>query len=231
MQSKNGGWGSFDADNSYSYLNFIPFADHGALLDPPTSDVSARCLSFLAQIQEDNSNKETSYSIEKGVKYIVNEQEKNGSWFGRWGTNYIYGTWSVLSALNLIEFKNKSIIIKKGVDYIKNLQNTDGGWGEDGRSYDRRFLDYKIESTNSQTAWALLALMAAGEIGSTSVEKGINYLADKKNNWDEKYFTAVGFPKVFYLKYHGYSEYFPLLALSRYSTLKNSNSKKPLFGV
>ena len=106
MQSKNGGWGSFDADNSYSYLNFIPFADHGALLDPPTSDVSARCLSFLAQIQEDNSNKETSYSIEKGVKYIVNEQEKNGSWFGRWGTNYIYGTWSVLSALNLKVLQN-----------------------------------------------------------------------------------------------------------------------------
>ena len=231
MQSKNGGWGSFDADNSYSYLNFIPFADHGALLDPPTADVSARCLSFLAQIQENNRKKETNTCIEKGVKYLVNEQEKNGSWFGRWGTNYIYGTWSVLSALNLIEFENKSTIIKKSVDYIKNLQNTDGGWGEDGRSYDKRFLDYKIESTNSQTAWALLALMAAGEISSKSVEKGINYLADKKNNWDERYYTAVGFPKVFYLKYHGYSEYFPLLALSRYSTLMNSNSKKSLFGV
>ncbi len=230
MQSKNGGWGSFDADNNYSYLNFIPFADHGALLDPPTADVSARCLSFLAQIQNTKDKIETHY-INQAVKYILSEQEKDGSWFGRWGTNYIYGTWSVLSALNLVEFEGKKNVIEKAIQYLKNNQNVDGGWGEDGRSYEKKFLDYKIQSTISQTSWALLGLMSAGQIDSDSVKKGINFLTLKKNQWYEKYFTAVGFPKVFYLKYHGYSEYFPLLALSRYNNLISSNSKKPLFGV
>ena len=230
MQSKNGGWGSFDADNTYSYLNFIPFADHGALLDPPTADVSARCLSFLAQIQNTKDKIETN-SINQAVKYLLAEQEKDGSWFGRWGTNYIYGTWSVLSALNLVEFEDKKNVIRKAIQFLENIQNVDGGWGEDGRSYDKNFLGYKIQSTISQTSWALLALMSAGLIDSDTVKKGINFLTLKKNQWYEKYFTAVGFPKVFYLKYHGYSEYFPLLALSRYNNLISSNSKKPLFGV
>ncbi|MAZ46504.1 MAG: squalene--hopene cyclase [Rickettsiales bacterium] len=230
MQSKNGGWGSFDADNTYSYLNFIPFADHGALLDPPTADVSARCLSFLAQIQNTKDKIETN-SINQAVKYLLAEQEKDGSWFGRWGTNYIYGTWSVLSALNLVEFEDKKNVIRKAIQFLENIQNVDGGWGEDGRSYDKNFLGYKIQSTISQTSWALLALMSAGQIDSDTVKKGINFLTLKKNQWYEKYFTAVGFPKVFYLKYHGYSEYFPLLALSRYNNLISSNSKKPLFGV
>jgi len=230
MQSKNGGWGSFDADNTYSYLNYIPFADHGALLDPPTADVSARCLSFLAQIQNSKNRIETN-SINQAIKYLLAEQEKDGSWFGRWGTNYIYGTWSVLSALNLVEFEDKKNVIKKAIQYLENIQNVDGGWGEDGRSYDKNFVDYKIQSTISQTSWALLALMSAGQIDSDTVKKGINFLTLKKSQWYEKYFTAVGFPKVFYLKYHGYSEYFPLLALSRYNNLISSNSKKTLFGV
>ncbi len=230
MQSNNGGWGSFDANNNYSYLNFIPFADHGALLDPPTADVSARCLSFLAQIQDRRNKREIS-CIKRAIKYLVNEQEQNGSWFGRWGTNYIYGTWSALSALNMVEFDNKINIIENGVKYIKSNQNNDGGWGEDGRSYEKKFLDSKLESTISQTSWALLALMAAGEVNSKSVKRGIEFLTIQQNNWNEKYFTAVGFPKVFYLKYHGYSEYFPLLALARYNNLMSSNSKKPLFGV
>ena len=131
MQSNNGGWGSFDTNNNYSYLNNIPFAAHGALLDPPTADVTARCISFLAQI----NNKEDKAVINKAVKYIISEQKEDGSWYGRWGTNYIYGTWSVLSALNLINFKEKNKIIEKSIFYNKGKQRNDGGWGESGQSY------------------------------------------------------------------------------------------------
>ena len=225
MQSKNGGGGSFDADNTYYYLNHIPFADHGALLDPPTADVSARCISFLAQIQ----NTEIQKTIQKGVDYLVSEQENDGSWYGRWGTNYIYGTWSVLSALNLVEFRDKDVIFKKAVDYLKKTQQKDGGWGEDGRTYDKKFIGYKINSTPSQTAWAVMGLISAGEIKSDAVKNGISFLLKKK--WDEEMFTAVGFPKVFYLKYHGYAKYFPLLAISKYKNLIKSNSNKPIYGA
>ena len=225
MQSKNGGWGSFDADNTYYYLNHIPFADHGALLDPPTADVSARCISFLAQIQ----NTDIQKPIQKGIDYLVSEQENDGSWYGRWGTNYIYGTWSVLSALNLVEFKGKDVIFKKAVDFLKKNQQKDGGWGEDGRTYDKKFIGYKINSTPSQTAWAVMGLMSAGEIKSNAVKNGIGFLLKKK--WDEEMFTAVGFPKVFYLKYHGYAKYFPLLAISKYKNLVKSNSHKPIYGA
>ena len=131
MQSDNGGWGAFDINNDKYYLNSIPFADHGALLDPPTVDVSARCISFLKQ-QNDPRSKE---SIQKGLAFILKQQESNGSWFGRWGTNYIYGTWSVLSALNLIEFPEKKKVFNKAVKYLNNMQRFDGGWGEDGKSY------------------------------------------------------------------------------------------------
>ena len=226
MQSKNGGWGSFDADNTHYYLNYIPFADHGALLDPPTADVSARCLSFLAQLQ----NTEDAKIIKKGLKYILSEQEENGSWYGRWGTNYIYGTWSVLSALNIIDFSEKKEVLSKATLYLKNQQNEDGGWGEDGRSYYKKYTNYKTQSTPSQTAWATMGLIAAGELESDAVRKGITYLTNLKK-FEETKFTAVGFPKVFYLKYHGYSKYFPLLAMSKFNNLKNSNSKKQLFGV
>ncbi|MDC3091491.1 squalene--hopene cyclase [Rickettsiales bacterium] len=229
MQSKNGGWGSFDADNDYNYLNYIPFADHGALLDPPTADVTARCISFLAQLK----NKEDEKVINKAVKYIISEQEKDGSWYGRWGTNYIYGTWSVLSALNIINFRGKNEIIKKSIKYIKKTQRSDGGWGESGQSY------YEINqknpkfSTPSQTAWAILALMSVGEVHSIEVSKGIQYLINSysKEDWKENHYTAVGFPKVFYLKYHGYSKYFPLLAVSRYLNLSQSNYLKTSYGV
>ena len=230
MQSKNGGWGSFDADNTYYYLNHIPFADHGALLDPPTVDVTARCLSFLAQI----GNESDKEKIIKATNYIVSEQEKDGSWFGRWGTNYIYGTWSVLSALNLVEFKGKKNVIDSAINYIKKKQRKDGGWGEDGSTYSKQFR-YKVkESTPSQTSWAILGLLSVGEIKSIEVERGINYLVkkfSKNSSWEEKPFTAVGFPKVFYLKYHGYSKYFPILAISKYQNLIKSNFQKNIYGV
>ncbi len=227
MQSKNGGWGAFDIDNTHYVLNSIPFADHGALLDPPTADVSARCLSFLKQL---NDPRDTD-SINRGVGFLISEQEKDGSWYGRWGTNYIYGTWSVLSALNLIDFKNKSLVINNAVNYLKKMQRKDGGWGEDGKSYYKGFENTAKKSTPSQTAWALMGLLAAGKIDSKEVEKGLRFLTNKNTKFEEDFFTAVGFPKVFYLKYHGYAEYFPLLAISKIKNQLKKNSITPLYGT
>ncbi|MGD8809098.1 MAG: squalene--hopene cyclase [Gammaproteobacteria bacterium] len=230
MQSRNGGWGAFDADNTHYHLNHIPFADHGALLDPPTSDVSARCIGMLAQFGYDRDNP----VIRTGVDFLRNEQEEDGSWYGRWGTNYIYGTWSVLCALNAAGEDMSSDYIRKAVDYLKSQQRADGGWGEDGATYwdDKR--GYARESTPSQTAWALLGLMAAGEVESDSVRRGIDYLLDAPRDgarWQEKLYTAVGFPRVFYLKYHGYSAFFPAWALARYRRLMQGNSKTVPFGM
>jgi len=227
MQSKNGGWGAFDIDNTKYYLNSIPFADHGALLDPPTVDVSARCLSFLKQ----QNNPESELSINKGLKYVLSEQENDGSWYGRWGTNYIYGTWSVVSALNLLDFPQKEDVFKKASNYFKGMQKPDGGWGEDGKSYYKGFESYSKNSTPSQTAWAVMGLISVGEIDCKEVEKGIKFLFKNKLNWTEESYTAVGFPKVFYLKYHGYAEYFPLLAISKIKNQLKSNSIFPNYGT
>ena len=227
MQSKNGGWGAFDIDNTKYYLNSIPFADHGALLDPPTADVSARCLSFLKQ----QNNPESELSINKGLKYLLSEQENDGSWYGRWGTNYLYGTWSVVSALNLLDFPQKESVLKKASNYLKGMQKPDGGWGEDGKSYYKGFESFSKNSTPSQTAWAVMGLISIGEIDSKEVEKGIKFLLKNKLNWKEKSYTAVGFPKVFYLKYHGYAEYFPLLAISKIKNQLKKNSIFPNYGT
>ena len=227
MQSENGGWGAFDINNDKYYLNSIPFADHGALLDPPTVDVSARCLSFLKQ----QDNPKSNLAIQKGLRYILSEQENDGSWFGRWGTNYIYGTWSVLCALNLIEFPEKKMVFDKATNYLKIMQRADGGWGEDGKSYYKGSENYSKESTPSQTAWGIMGLIASGEIDSKEVYQGVKFLLKNDLKWEEKHFTAVGFPKVFYLKYHGYAEYFPLLTLHKIKNLLNTNSKIPMHGV
>ena len=227
MQSKNGGWGAFDIDNNKNYLNYIPFADHGALLDPPTVDVSARCLSFLVQ----QNDKRSRASIKKGLKYILSEQEKNGSWYGRWGTNYIYGTWSTLSALNLLDFPEKEKVFTRAINYLKSMQRSDGGWGEDGKSYFAGFENYSKKSTPSQTAWAIMGLVSAGQLDSKEVENGVKFLLKNNLNWKEDYFTAVGFPKVFYLKYHGYANYFPLLTIFKIKNLLTKNSPEPIYGV
>ena len=231
MQSSNGGWGAFDIDNINSYLNYLPFADHGALLDPPTADVSARCISFLAQIGRERDHK----SISRGIDYLKTDQEKDGSWFGRWGTNYIYGTWSVLNALNAAGEDMSQSYIRKAVDWLIQHQNTDGGWGEDGATYWKERRDERKESTPSQTAWAVLGLMAAGEVDHTAVKRGVEYITsaprEKDGRWKEPWFTAVGFPRVFYLRYHGYSAIFPLWALARYRNLKASNTKSVRYGM
>ncbi len=218
MQSQNGGYGAFDVDNTQYYLDEIPFADHGALLDPPTVDVSARCAMLMAKVAQ--NHQEYLPALERTIDYIRSEQEEDGSWFGRWGTNYIYGTWSVLLGLEQTNLPKDDPMYTKAVKWLKSVQNFDGGWGEDNMSYHDDSLRGQFHiSTAFQTAWALLALMAAGETHSAEVKAGINYLLRNQQEdglWQDKCFTAPGFPKVFYLKYHGYDKFFPLWALARY---------------
>ena len=231
MQSRGGGWGSFDADNDHYYLNHIPFGDHGALLDPPTADVSARCVGFLAQLGTPPDDP----VLATGIDYLRHEQEEDGSWFGRWGTNYIYGTWSVLAALNAAGVASQAPEMRRAVAWLLARQREDGGWGEAGDSYWPETPRGKAPcSTASQTSWALLALMAAGEVDHPAVARGIAYLVssqDQDGNWDEPWYTAVGFPRVFYLRYHGYRAFFPLWALARYRRLSLANSRQVAFGL
>ena len=231
MQSENGGWGSFDADNTYYYLNSIPFADHGALLDPPTADVTARCVGMLAQLDA----KRFAKPIARGLDYLRESQEADGSWFGRWGTNYIYGTWSVLLALNAAGEDLAAPHLRKAVAWLESRQREDGGWGEDGATYWADRKDECKASTASQSAWALLGLMAAGETESEAVKRGIAYLLKAPRNgdggWEEEWYTAVGFPRVFYLRYHGYRTYFPLWALARYRNLTRGNADTTPYGM
>ena len=228
MQSENGGWGAFDADNNHEFLNHIPFADHGALLDPPTADVTARCVGFLAQI----GLAPAEPAMVRAIQYLKDEQEDDGSWFGRWGTNYIYGTWSVLSALNAAGVDHDDRCMVRARAWLIDRQRPDGGWGEDGESYADATPGTARTSTASQTSWAILGLMAAGECG-VSVERGAAYLAATQRDdgeWEEQAFTAVGFPRVFYLRYDGYRLFFPLMALARFRNLRRGNSRRVGYG-
>ena len=232
MQSRNGAWGAFDADNEYYYLNNIPFADHGALLDPPTEDVTARCVSMLVQLGETAQN---SDPLRRALDYLRATQMQDGSWYGRWGMNYIYGTWSVLCALNAAGVDHGASEFRKAVAWLVKIQNPDGGWGEDGSSYKLDYHGYEeAPSTASQTAWALLGLMAAGEVDHPAVARGVDYLSrlqDENGFWNEPRYTATGFPRVFYLRYHGYAKFFPLWALARYRNLTATNSRSVAFGM
>jgi squalene-hopene/tetraprenyl-beta-curcumene cyclase len=231
LQSRNGGFAAFDADNVDLYLNNIPFADHGALLDPPTADVSARCISMMAQLGEAAD----APAMRAALDYLKREQMVDGSWFGRWGVNYIYGTWSVLCALNAAGLDATAPMVRKAADWLIAIQNADGGWGEDCASYK---LDYRghepAPSNASQTAWALLGLMAAGEVDHPAVARGIAYLQrtqDATGQWPQDAYTGGGFPRVFYLRYHGYPKFFPLWALARYRNLRRSNVGRVAYGM
>jgi squalene-hopene/tetraprenyl-beta-curcumene cyclase len=234
MQGRDGGWGAFDADNDKYYLNHIPFADHGALLDPSTADVTARCISFLAQIGPTPANRAGhERAMSRGIGWLRANQEKDGSWFGRWGTNYIYGTWSVLCALNAAGLAHNDPAILRAVAFLLATQRGDGGWGEDNETYAGSPPGRYHRSNPSQTAWALLGLMAAGEAEHQAVADGIAFLASCQKpdgEWDEEPYTAVGFPRVFYLRYHGYRLFFPLMAMARYRNLMRGNDRRVSWG-
>lgn len=219
MQNEHGGFASFDQNNTHYYLNEIPFADHGALLDPPTSDVTARCITFFALYNRSQDRE----MLNKAVNFLLSEQETNGSWFGRWGTNYIYGTWSALVALIAAKVDDQHPAIRRAVLWLESKQHADGGWGEHNDSYFDWQQDYQ-PSSSYQTAWALLGLMAVGEVKNPVVAKGIQYLLstqEAEGLWEDPWFTAPGFPRVFYLRYHGYCKYFPFWALAQYRRLSH----------
>lgn len=234
MQSSSGGWGAFDPENEHFYLNSIPFADHGALLDPPTIDVTARCVSFLAQVDPEKQDQAIQASIAKAMAYIRSDQEADGSWFGRWGANYVYGTWSALCALNAAGLPADDPCMQRAVAYLKGMQRPDGGWGEDLATYHDHRRGEAQASTPSQTAWAVMGLMAAGQVDATETERGIAYLENAPREgarWAENLYTGTGFPRVFYLKYYGYAAFFPLWAVARYQNLKRANDRRVAYGM
>ncbi|MEH2404563.1 squalene--hopene cyclase [Nostoc sp.] len=222
MQCKPGGWAAFDLDNDQDWLNSIPYGDLKAMIDPNTADVTARVVEMLGACNLSID----SYNLERSLSYLLHEQETEGCWFGRWGVNYIYGTSGVLSALALIYPQRHKLSIERGAAWLVGCQNPDGGWGETCRTYDDPSLKGKGNSTASQTAWALIGLLAAGEatgkLALEAIEWGIGYLVTTQQpdgTWYEADFTGTGFPCHFYLKYHMYQQYFPLIALGRYQTV------------
>ncbi|WP_114241535.1 squalene--hopene cyclase [Dyella sp. C9] len=225
MQSANGGFAAFDRNNTHYHINEIPFADHGAMLDPPTEDVSGRVLAFLGVLGREQDR----HAIARCIAYLRQAQLTDGSYWGRWGTNYIYGTWSVLAGLALVGEDMQQPWIRKSVDWLRERQHADGGWGETNDSYFDASLRGRNGgvSTPHSTAWAVLGLLAAGEHASESVQRGIRWLLDDQQApgepeaglWHHPSFNAPGFPRVFFLKYHGYTAYFPLWALARYRQL------------
>ncbi|MFP5231683.1 MAG: squalene--hopene cyclase [Acidobacteriota bacterium] len=223
MQCKSGGWASFDKDNTKKIFESIPFADHNAMIDPPTVDITGRILEMLASYGYTRRDKR----VEKAIQFIFKEQEPDGAWFGRWGVNYLYGTFLVLRGLQAMEVSYLEPAVQQAAEWIRMVQNPDGGWGETAGTYDDPSQRGVGPSTPSQTAWALLGLLAANDTRSDSVAKGVRWLIErqqKDGSWSElmpgrngeSYYTGTGFPKVFYLGYHFYKQYFPLLALTTY---------------
>jgi len=215
MQSENGGWGAFDADNDQEILTRVPFADHNAMIDPPTADITARVLESLAMLGVDRSHP----AVERAIDFIWKEQQEDGSWQGRWGVNYIYGTWQVLVGLTAIGVDPEDPRLLDAVHWLKSVQQQNGGWGETPETYENSALKGTGTVTASQTAWAMMGLMAVGQTNSDAVQRGVQFLIDSQQKdgiWREPEFTGTGFPRVFYLRYHLYPIYFPLMALARY---------------
>jgi squalene-hopene/tetraprenyl-beta-curcumene cyclase len=215
MQNRDGGWAAFDRDITREVLTRVPFADHNAMLDPSCPDITARVLEALGNYGFGTGHPQ----VQRALDFLRRTQEKDGPWIGRWGVNYIYGTWQVLCGLRCIGFEMDDPMVRQATAWLKRVQQQGGGWGETCRSYDDLSLAGQGTPTASQTAWALLALLAAGEADTDTVRAGIHYLLTKQTDqgdWEEELFTGTGFPKVFYLKYHLYRLYFPLMALARY---------------
>jgi squalene-hopene/tetraprenyl-beta-curcumene cyclase len=223
MQNKDGGWGAFDKNNDLQFLNHIPFADHNAMLDPSTADVTARAVECLGQMGWPPDHP----VIQRARTFIRNDQTADGSWFGRWGVNYIYGTSGVLRALETIG-QSKDASCRRAVEWLRTVQNSDGGFGESILSYYDEKLKAKGPSTASQTAWAIIALLAVVEPEDPAVERAVAWLVEHQNSdgsWDETEFTGTGFPCVFYLKYHLYRNAFPLYALARHNNMRKGTRR------
>ncbi len=219
MQSTNGGWAAFDIDNTKAIFNYIPFADHNAMIDPPTADVTARVLEALGLVGYDK----TYPSVQRAIHFLKTEQEADGSWYGRWGVNYLYGTWQAVRGLTCIGESPAEPYIQNALSWLRAVQLPDGGWGERCDTYDDPSRKGKGPSTPSQTAWALMAFLSCGILNDPAVERGILYLLNSQRSdgtWDENEFTGTGFPKVFYLEYTYYRHYFPLLALGMFQRLQ-----------
>ncbi len=220
MQSKDGGWGAFDADNAREVFTRVPFADHNAMIDPSTADLTARMVEMFAGLNVPIDHP----AIQRALNFVWSKQEHDHCWYGRWGVNYIYGTWQTLVGLTKIGVSTTDPRIRRAVEWLKVKQQRCGGWGETIRSYDEPALRGQGEVSASQTAWAILGLLAAGEGRSEEVRRGVEHLLRTQQpdgTWDEPTWTGTGFPKVFYLKYHLYRIYFPLMALGRYARVAN----------
>jgi squalene-hopene/tetraprenyl-beta-curcumene cyclase len=223
MQCKNGGWASFDKDNTKMVFQHIPFADHNAMLDPPTVDITGRVLEMFASYGASPNEP----FVRQALQFLRDEQEADGSWFGRWGVNYIYGTALVLRGLEATGVDKHDAAIQQAAEWLRSIQNTDGGWGETCGSYDDPTIKGVGPSTPSQTAWAIMGLIAAGDLRSDAVDRGILWLLNQQRtdgSWDETEYTGTGFPRVFYLAYHMYRNYFPLIALSTYQRAQQLNA-------
>jgi len=218
MQSSNGGWAAFDVDNTKWIFTQIPFADHNAMIDPPTADVTARVLEVLGLVGYDR----TYSCVQKAITFLKSEQEADGSWYGRWGVNYIYGTWQAVRGLTCAGESPAETYIQNALDWLRSVQQPDGGWGERCDTYDDPSRKGKGPSTPSQTAWAIMTFLSCGLLDDPAMERGLRYLLSTQRpdgTWDEDEFTGTGFPKVFYLEYTYYRHYFPLLALGMYQRL------------
>jgi squalene-hopene/tetraprenyl-beta-curcumene cyclase len=223
MQNDDGGWAAFDRNINREVLTQVPFADHNAMLDPSCPDITARVLEALGHF----GHRTGTSPVDRALRFLAATQDPRGSWIGRWGVNYIYGTWQVLTGLASIGFDMDRPMVRKAVDWLKRVQQPGGGWGETCRSYDDPSLAGQGTPTASQTAWALMGLLAAGEAHSDEVQAGVDYLLSSQGRdgrWQEEQFTGTGFPKVFYLKYHMYSVYFPMIALARYESALSRTS-------
>jgi squalene-hopene/tetraprenyl-beta-curcumene cyclase len=218
MQNKDGGWGAFDKDNNKEFLCKVPFADHNAMIDPSTPDLTGRVMESLGRL---GYRLGLNPEIDRVVAYMKKEQQADGSWFGRWGVNYIYGTWQALTGLSAVGVSADDPAVIAGANWLLAHQHPGGGWGESPDSYQDPSLRGRGNPTASQTAWAVMGLIASGRIDDPAVQRGIRFLLDRQRDdgtWYEPEFTGTGFPLVFYLKYHYYSVYFPLMAMSLYAS-------------
>jgi squalene-hopene/tetraprenyl-beta-curcumene cyclase len=228
FQCQDGGWAAFDKEVTTPWLEDMPFADHNAILDPTCSDLTARTLELFGYIDFDRNHP----SVARALKYLIETQDSDGSWYGRWGVNYIYGTWQVLRGLRAIGQDMRQDWILRGRDWLESCQNDDGGWGETCASYDDPTVKGLGESTASQTAWAIMGICACGDLDRLSVQRGLSFLLNSQKpdgSWDEPQITGTGFPKVFYLKYDFYRQNFPLLALATYVNYRNGLGHYPSF--